>query len=145
MGITKESISIHRLTGKISELRNHEEIISILKNRKYNIIREDPLEICFALPKSAYSGWNKNKIIEGSILYHPVSGDFEFLYPDKYSLPDLLVPAIASILFACYSGWFGFVIIVLVVAGVSRFSFLFYKNVLGREFISDLKLKADYP
>jgi len=145
MDINEESITRHRLTGKIAELRGHEEIISILKKRKYNIIKNDPLEICFILPRSEYSERYRNKIRAGSILYNHTSGDFEFIYPDKYSWPGLLIPAIISIFFAYNVGWFGFFIPMLIILGSSRFSFLFYKNVIGREFISDLKLRPDYP
>lgn len=145
MGIIEESISTHRLTGKISELRDYKEIISILRKRKYNIIKEGPSEICFILPQSEYSERYKNKIRGGSILYNHISGDFDFIYPDKYSWSGFLIPVIVSIFFAYNIGWLGFVIPMLIMVGSSRFSFLFYKNVIGREFISDLKLKPDYP
>ncbi|KRT17222.1 hypothetical protein ASU31_06000 [Pedobacter ginsenosidimutans] len=145
MSITEEFISTHRLVGKIPELKDRDEIISILKKEKYNITKETTSEICFVLPSSAYSSRYKNRIREGSIVYDHLSGDFEFSYIDKNSLFGFLSPAIFVILCVYNFGWLGFVLPILLITGVSRFSFLFYKNVIGREFISDLKLKPDYP
>lgn len=145
MNLTKEKISTHRLTGKISELKDYEEIISILKKRKYDITREVPSEICFVFPPHLYSVSYKRKIREGAILYNHVSGDFEFLYPDRHSLSEFLIPTALALFFGYNVGWLGFIVPILIMIGVARFSFLFYKNVIGREFISDLKLKPDYP
>lgn len=142
MDNTRWLVREYQIKGTLTELKAVSEIISILQKKGYTITSNTPSLIAFENNRLIQLNTSRTRISEGRIIFDQKLDGYCFIYIDKHFY-DLLILGITVILFTCIAGWMGLIGSLILSIIVFGFAYFNYKNVVGKEFLNDLKLNPD--